>query len=92
MGRAGTRPQTRRIGEAMTRDIEIELVLDDWQRACKSIYNTEEGLVLSLGALHSGTVFHGTIRLDVEEEAHLLEAMKTGAYPTFRLLVKERKP
>ena len=69
-------------------DVEIELVFEDWMRDGKSIYATEEGIGLSLGDLHSGTVFHGMIRLDADDEDTLIEAARTGAYATFRLLVR----
>jgi hypothetical protein len=35
----------------------IELVATDWQRAGKSIHNTEEAFNLSIGDLHPGASF-----------------------------------
>lgn len=37
--------------------MKIELIVTDWHRNGKSIYNTEEGFNLSVGDLHSGTSF-----------------------------------
>ena len=47
------------------------LVFDDWRDACGSIYQTELGLRLSTGDLHSGTCWRVTIEglpADVEQE------------------------
>lgn len=37
--------------------MKMVLIVTDWERAGKSIYNTEEGFKLSTGDLHSGTYF-----------------------------------
>jgi len=63
--------------------MKIKLVFDDWRRGMKSIYQTEEGIEMSMGNFHSGTTFNAEIILDSEEEKDLRESLKSGATPVF---------
>ena len=73
-------------------DADVDLVFDDWQRNGKSIYATEEGLSLSTRDMHSGTTFHGVIRLSRDELQDLLDASEAGAHPTMRVIVRGKAP
>ena len=55
----------------------------DWQNNGKSIYNTEEGIALSLGDFHSGSVFEAEIKLDDYQAAELANAIQDGYQPVF---------
>ena len=62
----------------------IGLVFYDWiGKDGKSIYNTEEGVDLSMGDFHSGSTFKGTIVLDSVQLEELEEASKKGISPVF---------
>ena len=63
--------------------MQVDLVFSDWQRDGHSIYYTEEGVELSLGEFHSGTVFAAEIALDLDGEEELTEALAAGAIPLF---------
>ena len=41
--------------------MKIKLVFLDWEKDGKSIYNTPEGVELSFGQFHSGTMFDAEI-------------------------------
>ncbi len=66
--------------------MKIKLVFEDWRKDGKSIYNTEEGVKLSMGDFHSGTMFDGEINLSPEEEQELKEAIKEKHYPSFLIV------
>jgi len=68
---------------------KVKLVFDDWRRVGKSIYQTEEGVDLSMRDFHSGTTFDGTIELDEEQEQEFKEALGSGAQPVFWVLKEE---
>ena len=79
----------------------MKLVFSDWRRwngsRDVSVYNTEEGVDLSMGALHSGSTFRAVIELDDDDAATLASAMNTGARPVFYAVpdgpcVLKRKP
>jgi len=63
--------------------IPIKLAFHDWVRDGKSIYSTEEGIELSLGDFHSGTVFNGAICLDDNGIQEIQRAIARKEYPTF---------
>ena len=63
--------------------MKIRMAFYDWTRRGKSIYDTPEGVDLSMGHFHSGTVFAGTIDLDPDDEAELRAALSHGAQPVF---------
>ena len=63
--------------------MKVSLVFDDWQDNRKSIYATEKGVALSMGAFHSGSTFKADIELDDEDAAELLDAMQEGFVPVF---------
>ena len=68
--------------------VEIELVFEDWQnREGKSIYYTEEGVTLTCGDFHHGTVFDGEIELDESSAADLRDALDAGFRPVFVVLL-----
>ena len=66
--------------------MKIKLIFHDWIRDGESIYNTEEGVYLSFGDFHSGTTFNGTIELNTEQRAELLNAIQSGAHPVFMVV------
>jgi uncharacterized protein YjfI (DUF2170 family) len=69
--------------------MKCRIVFDDWRQKGKgeSIYNTELGIELSLGDLHSGTTFETEIDLPEDLEKEIEIAMREyGAYPVFRVL------
>ena len=70
-------------------DADINLVFDNWRRNGENIYATEEGIGLRMGNMHSGTVFHGVIRLRQNEHQDLIEAAETGAYARMRVILRE---
>jgi hypothetical protein len=66
--------------------MKVELVFHDWRKEgeADSIYNTELGVVLSVGDLHSGTVFHADLTLTPEIEREITRAWEEHkAYPVF---------
>ena len=65
--------------------MKIKLVFCDWRKCGKSIYNTEEGVFLSLGQFHSGTTFDGKIFLSSEDEKELRGSIKEGYEPIFTI-------
>jgi len=69
--------------------MKIKLIFHDWVKNGESIYNTQDGIELSLSDFHSGTVFHGEIHLDKEHQLRFFEAIKTGCYPAFYILPEE---
>lgn len=71
--------------------MKVKLVFDDWRQIGKpdSIYNTELGLALSSGDLHSGTTFDAKVIIDENVMQEIREAMNEhGAYPVFRFVVE----
>jgi len=66
--------------------MKIKLVFEDWKKNGKSIYNTEEGIELSIRNFHSGTIFDGKINLSPDDEKELKEAMKNKNFPSFYLI------
>lgn len=63
--------------------MKLRLAFQDWQRNGKSVYNTSEGIELSMGMFHSGTIFEATIKLDEDEAVDLLEYLAEGYEPVF---------
>jgi hypothetical protein len=69
--------------------LNCKLVFDDWRQFVVpySIYNTQLGLDLSSGDLHSGTTFSAVVRLPEKIEQEIKDAYEEhGAYPVFRLI------
>ena len=68
--------------------MKIKLWFQDWknQQTNESIYYTSKGVDLSMGALHSGSVFEGEIILDEYDEALLEKALKENISPVFELI------
>ena len=68
----------------------VKLIVEDWKQegSNESIYNTELGVRLSLGDLHSGSTFTGEIELPVDALEDLKDAARLRAYPVFRLEIK----
>ena len=69
--------------------MKINLVFNDWKKGMKSVYNTEEGLDLSMRSFHSGTTFNAEIDLDEYEEEELKEALQKGFVPYFYTIERE---
>ena len=65
--------------------MRVKLVFHDWiDKDQKSVYSTEEGIWLTAGPYHHGTVFHADIKLeDGGDILELREAMKQGYTPVF---------
>ena len=63
--------------------MKIKLVFEDWQKDGKSVYQTPEGIYLSLGNFHSGTTFDADIDLDAGDEKELQRAIDAGFVPVF---------
>ena len=63
--------------------MKIKLVFNDWQKDGGSIYNTEEGINLSMGDFHSGSTFDGEIIVNADQKLELEKAMEAGYQPTF---------
>ena len=63
----------------------IHLIFDDWKDIPnnKSVYSTELGVNLSMGQLHSGTIFEGLIQLEEDQVADIEEGMKHNIKPVF---------
>lgn len=69
--------------------MKIRLVFDDWRLDGESIYSTLEGIELSMGPFHSGTIFDVEIdTYGVDDE--LAEALAAGYRPVF-YAVPEKK-
>ena len=56
--------------------MKIKLIFHDWVKNGESVYDTEDGIELSLSDFHSGTVFYREIRLDKEHQLLFFEATK----------------
>jgi len=72
----------------------VKLVFEDWRKrgTVGSIYQTEEGVELSMRNFHSGTVFRAALHLsDKDDDTELAEAIKAGYEPVF-MLVSEEEP
>lgn len=65
--------------------MKIKLVFETWKKfedgVYKDIYSTEEGIELSMGDFHSGTVFTG--KIDVQDEEWLKEQIDNDYIPHF---------
>jgi len=68
------------------KQISVRLAFHDWIRDGESVYGSEEGIELSIGNFHSGTVFSGTIILDDDDANDLLDAINKKAYPAFLMV------
>lgn len=69
--------------------MKCRLVMDDWRETgvSESIYNTELGVNLSMGDLHSGTAFEAEVELPPWATKEIEAAWKEhGAYPVLRLI------
>ena len=70
--------------------MDVEMVFDDWKdETGESIYNTPEGVELSLGDFHSGSAFPARIYLTPDQARDLRAAVKRGAQPVFWLMVED---
>lgn len=71
--------------------MRVKLVFKDWLNdKGESIYNTDEGIDLSIGEFHSGTTFDGAIYLLRLEEEELTKAIQNGYHPVFEVVIRER--
>jgi len=70
--------------------MKIKLVFEDWKKNGKSIYNTEDGIELSIGDFHSGTTFNGEINLSPDNEEELKQAIKNKNFPYFMLIGEDK--
>lgn len=77
-------------GKPIPTQAMIEFVFKDWEKDGKSIYNKAQGLALSLGSLHSGSMFKGTILLSEEDKEYLKEALKKDIDAVFWVRLRKR--
>ena len=61
----------------------IRMTFDDLRRKGKSMYSTEEGVQMTMGDIHSGSTFSGTITLDEENMDQLNKMFEAGLQPVF---------
>lgn len=68
--------------------MDCKLVVMDWHRVgIGSVYNSELGVQLSSGDLHSGTTFSAVVSLPEDIQQEIKEAYKTHqSYPVFALV------
>ena len=67
----------------MKNPVIVEFAFDDWKKDGVSVYQTEEGVELSMNDFHSGTVFQGILMLAEEHQDALINALHKGFTPTF---------
>ena len=65
--------------------MKIKLSFLDWEKDCKSVYNTIENMALSSGDFHSGSTFDAEIELTPENEHEIKSAIAQGYTPCFWL-------
>jgi hypothetical protein len=64
--------------------VGIKLVFEDWRRPDgDSCYNNEDGVNLSMGALHAGSTFRADIELSEEDQKTMEQALQDGYRPVF---------
>ncbi len=63
--------------------MKIKLVFDDWLEEGKTIYHTLKGVDLAMSDFHGGSTFQGTIKLNIDQEKELQDALKKGYRPVF---------
>jgi hypothetical protein len=51
--------------------MKVNVIFEDWKEGGKSIYNTEKGVDLSMGSMHSGSTWTGEINFDPDTEEQL---------------------
>ena len=61
----------------------IHMTFSDLRRKGKSMYNTEEGVEMTMGSLHSGSTFPGSITLDEDDMYFLNKMFEAGLQPVF---------
>jgi hypothetical protein len=74
--------------------IKCKLVFEDWRQRGQlgSIYNSEYGLRLSSGDLHSGTTFPAVVEIDDKTAGDIVKAGQLGgAYPVFAIVDASNK-
>lgn len=70
--------------------MKVKLVFSNWMMCGKSIYQTEEGVLLTTGDFHSGATFEADIDvLDEENEEELKAALQSGYEPVFYALLAD---
>lgn len=73
--------------------MRCRLVFQDWQRRGESIYATPEGIQLSEGDFHTGTVFTADVHFDdpvAEGDVRRADA-RFRAHPVFLVLLETPK-
>lgn len=69
--------------------LECKLIMEDWRQEGKSesIYDTELGIDLSMGELHSGTTFNARVEISADVAQEIENSYKEhGCYPVLRLI------
>ena len=61
----------------------IRMTFYDLLRKGKSMYSTEEGVEMTIGSLHSGSTFSGTITLQEDDMDDLNKMFEAGLQPVF---------
>jgi hypothetical protein len=59
--------------------MKVNVIFIDWVKDGKSIYDTPEGIELSMGSLHGGSTWSGEINFDPDTEEELKNAGKAQA-------------
>ena len=77
---------------ASAQGVAVALAFNDWTRDGTSIYATDQGIELSMGNFHSGTVFRGSLAIDIDDATELRRAIESGALPTFLLFEVNTPP
>ena len=67
--------------------MDVKLVFDGWRdNKGNDIYGTIEGIELSMGDFHSGTIFPATIEMDRATTEELRDALEQGYRPVFYIV------
>ena len=70
--------------------MRVKLVFHDWiDKDQKSVYSTEEGIELTMGSFHHGTVFEGQLYLKPGDDQELKEAVEAGYTPVFYVVIEK---
>lgn len=73
--------------------VPVKIVFDDWKHTetNKSVYQTELGLKLSIGNLHSGTTFDAVIYISDDDYEKICKAANdNGVRPYFYVLINNK--
>jgi hypothetical protein len=52
--------------------MKVKVIFEDWKQEGRSIYDTNKGINLSMGSLHSGSTWEGEINFDPDTEKEMI--------------------